>query len=163
MQLDHSTDTNSVCLFSFEQPKLKPLQLSLNDIKKVEWLNPKKSDKGAIVLFLSQPHNLYLWTKHSLDEWMLFIIETVTRNKLRRAALGRNVSNINNNGLIHAGSYLARNTTADNFGIYRNQNSNKNPICLYENANEFAKRSFIEPVEAEAASRLEIEQHSACR
>lgn len=52
---------------------------------KIEWLKPKKSDKGAIVLYLNGPYNLLLWTKKNLDDWMLMIEESVQRNKIRRS------------------------------------------------------------------------------
>lgn len=57
---------------------------------KIDWLKPKKSDKGAIILHLNRQFNLFLWCKENLDEWMFLIKESVERNKLRRSYIVRN-------------------------------------------------------------------------
>lgn len=57
---------------------------------KIDWLKPKKSDKGAIILHLNRQFNLFLWCKENLDEWMFMIKESVERNKLRRSCVVQN-------------------------------------------------------------------------
>lgn len=56
----------------------------------IDWLKPKKSDKGAIILHLNKQFNLFLWCKENLDEWMFMIKESVERNKLRRSCIVQN-------------------------------------------------------------------------
>ena len=56
-------------------------------MSKIEWLKPKKSDKGAIILHIKGQFNLFLWAKSSLDEWMFMLNESIERLKLRRSGL----------------------------------------------------------------------------
>ena len=68
---------------------------------KIEWLKPKKSDKGAIVVHINGQFNLFLWSKENLEEWMFMISESIERNKIRRSYNMQNgAKRFANNNLI---------------------------------------------------------------
>lgn len=50
---------------------------------KIDWLRPKKSDKGAIILRMKDQFNIFLWSKENLDEWMT-LIEAMRLKRLVR-------------------------------------------------------------------------------
>lgn len=66
------------------------LQTSLNDITKLDWLNPNKSDKGAIILHIIGNFNLILWSKENLIEWMLMLRESIERYRIRKTCVVQN-------------------------------------------------------------------------
>lgn len=83
---------------------------------KVDWLKPKKSDKGAIVLELNKQFKLLLWCKENLDDWMFMIKESVERNKVRRSCFVQNDDARENQAV----SKSTANETVDAGQLYQN-------------------------------------------
>lgn len=59
----------------------------MGEIAQLQWAKPKKSDKGAIILYTTRHENLFLWTKENLDEWMFLINESIQRHKDKKSYL----------------------------------------------------------------------------
>lgn len=94
---------------------------SLNDITKLDWLKPKKSDKGAIIIHLKEQFNLFLWSKKGLDEWMILIGESIEHLKLRRCGQSNPINRCN---MKNTPSMQVHNAGSNN-GFYENAMASK--------------------------------------
>lgn len=117
---------------------------------KIDWLKPKKSDKGAVVLHLNKQFNLLLWCKENLDEWMFMIKESVERNKLRRSCIVQNgiehrINHQHQHQSVIDNGHCINSTTIDDGQLYENTAPYKND-CATQVSGKTNNHDDIVPV-----------------